>query len=57
MPEERPIYQPLSRVLILNALRDILAELKRLTPSRETALAITKLQEAIHWLEEAINGG
>lgn len=57
MSEERPRYTPLSRALILNALEDILAELKRLPPSREISLSITKLQEAILWLKEAINGG
>lgn len=46
----------LSRNLILHALEDILGELRRQNNSRETALAIARLQEAIMWLKEALNG-
>lgn len=57
MSDDRAKYKPLSRALIINALEDILSELMRLDRTREITLAITKLQEAIHWLKETINGG
>lgn len=43
--------------VVLMALSDIIDELNLQRNNREISLAITRLQEGLHWLQEADNGG
>ena len=51
---ETPVDQDLQSVLkLLDVLHD-LQECQRHFPTRERALAITKTEEAIHWMEHDV---